>query len=78
MALCQDMAGIGCPDRRNVAGGHGMPSDGDEVVARGDDLGDVSLLFPRERDALLAQRFKAIILHRCIPGLEIIGVGRQR
>jgi hypothetical protein len=30
-----------------------MPSDGDEVVARGDDLGDVSLLFPRERDALL-------------------------
>jgi hypothetical protein len=55
-----------------------MPSDGDEVVARGDDLGDVSLLFPRERDALLAQRFKAIILHRCIPGLEIIGVGRQR
>jgi hypothetical protein len=50
-----------------------MPSDGDEVVARGDDLGDVSLLFPRERDALLAQRFKAIILHRCIPGLEIIG-----
>src|SRR4051794_33926687 len=40
MALCHHMAGIGCPYGRNVTGRHGMPSDGDDVAARGDDLSD--------------------------------------
>ena len=78
VALGQDMAGIGGPDRGDVAGGHGMPGNGDEVAARGDGLGDVFLLFAFERDALLAQRVEAIRLHQRVPDREIIGIGRQR